>query len=487
MKDTRLIKIIKTFDKEELKSFGKFIDSPFLKPARNITPLFEYIIKYHPDYDSDKLNREKVFESLFKGEVFNEKKLSNLASDLTGSAEQFLAYNVFIQDESEVMINLSKAFQKKKLSEESNKINKQIEKMLVPGFAPEKDYISKFRQLTLLKSNYFMEENDFENLINCKKDYFEAMATQFIVDYSDLIGSVVPSKDTYGKLISNEFIDNVTKCFDIDKLLKALEKSEHKNKHLIQMHYHLLKMNIEKDSDQYYYLFRDAFYDLAPGLDRAERHILFNDLIIYCVKNFNKAEFKKEMLEVYKKMLETKSFSLSENDYMQELNYRNIFFGCITVGDTDYLEYFIENYSDEIQPELRSNMKNFAYGYLYYAKREFEKALSHASKINQEYFLFKSDLKNLMLTIYYELGYIEQAFSMIDSYKHFIANTKEITDEFKIVNKNFLKYYADLLKIKCGQSKETPAFVKKQIEKEKSLVSRKWLTDKADELIAGKK
>ena len=33
-------------EKEELKSFGKFLQSPFLKPKRNITELFNYIVKY---------------------------------------------------------------------------------------------------------------------------------------------------------------------------------------------------------------------------------------------------------------------------------------------------------------------------------------------------------------------------------------------------------------------------------------------------------
>ncbi len=487
MKDTRLLKLIKTFKKEELKAFEKFLQSPFLKPARDTSELYYYIIKFYPDYDTSKLEKEKVFEKLFRGESYNEKKMLNLIFDLTKAAEDFLTLSTMMEDETELLLNLSKGYMKKNLSEESNRINKLIEKKLKPGFAPERDYLSKFRQLILLKSNYFVEENDYENVIACKKEYFEALSTQFIVDYADLIGSIVPSRSTYGKIISDEFIENVIQCFDIEKLLKALQKSEHKSKDLILLHYYLLKMNTEKESAPFYYLFRDTFYELAEGLDRAERHILFNNLVHYCVTNYVDSEFKTEMLDVYKKMLETKSYSLSENEYMQEMNYRNIFFGCITIGDTDYLEYFIENYSDRIQPELRTNMKNFAYGYLYYAKKDFEKALAYASKINHEFFLFKSDLKNLMLIIYFELGYIEPAFSMIDSYKHFIANTKELTDEFKEVYKSYLKYYADLLKIKCGQSRESPAYVKKQIEKEKSLISRKWLTDKADELLAGKK
>jgi hypothetical protein len=488
MKDTRLLKIIRTFTKEELKSFEKFLLSPFLKPARDTSELYYYIIKYFPEYDSPKLEKEVAFVKLFGKEAYNEKKITNLIFDLTRAAEQFMAYNIYAEDETGMLINLSKALQRKKLSEESLKVNKQIEKSIKTGFAPGNDYLSKFRQLTLLKSNYFVEENSYENVILCKKNYFEALATQFIVYYTDLISSIVPSKNTYGKIINDDFIENVILSFDIEKLIKALEKSEPKNKHLILMHYYLLKTNTEKDSDSFYYLFRDLFFELIPELEREERYILFNNLVHYCVLNYGREnmDFKKEMFDVYKKMVETGSYSLSENEYMQEMTYRNIFFGCITMRDTEYLQYFIEKYSDEIQPEQRSNMKNYACGYLHYIKNDFEKAMSYASKINQEYFLFKPDLKNLLLIIYYELGYTEQAFSLIDSYKHFISNTKEIQDNFKIVYSNYLKYYSGLLKIKCGQSKETPLYIKKQIEKEKLIVSRKWLMDKADELISGK-
>jgi hypothetical protein len=185
-------------------------------------------------------------------------------------------------------------------------------------------------------------------------------------------------------------------------------------------------------------------------------------------------------------MLEHNAYSHSETEYMQVMIYRNIVLSSITLRELKWLEYFIENYTDYLQPEYREDLKNLSYTNLYYAKKEFEKALSCASKINHEFFLFKFDLKNLMLIIYYELDHFESAYSMVDSYKHYLSNSKEITNFYKVPLNNFLKLYFDLLKIKSRQSKEKASFIKNKITNESKIISKKWLLEKADELIVKK-
>ena len=115
--------------------------------------------------------------------------------------------------------------------------------------------------------------------------------------------------------------------------------------------------------------------------------------------------------------------------------------------------------------------------------KKFEKALEMISGIRGEFFLFKSDLKNLSLKIYYEVGYIEQAYSLVDAHRHFLANSKEISAFHKDAGNKFLKYYNTLLKIKCNQCKEDPGLIKSKLIKEEKIASKVWLIEKADELI----
>ncbi|MEO8665168.1 MAG: hypothetical protein ABI462_06705 [Ignavibacteria bacterium] len=474
---------MKTFTKEELRSFEKFLQSPFLKPARDTTELYNYIIKCYPDYDDLKLEKEKIYKKLFAGESFNEKKILNLIYDLTKAAEDFLAYSTIMKDEVDFLLNLSKGYLNKNLSDESHRVNKMIEKKLKPGFSPDKDYISKFRRLTFLKSSYYIENIDYENLLVAKRKYFEALAVQFIIDYSETVSAKIPAMETYGKNLESDFINSVIESFDLDKLLKMLEKSDYENKHFIILHYYLLKMNDDK-SYKFYFQLRDTFYELLNLLDREEKCFIFSHLVNYCSQNYGstKEDFRSEIFEVYKKMLENDCYSLSENEYMQELTYRNILLSAIALKEFDWVGNFSEKYSTALQPEYRDDLKNLSYAYIHFSKKEFEKALERVSKINHEFFLFKSDLKNLMLKIYYEMEYYEQAFSMIDSYKHFLSYTNEITKSYKVLFSDFLGYYMMLLKIKCGESKELPSFIKKQIQKNSEVVNRIWLLEKAEEL-----
>jgi hypothetical protein len=362
------------------------------------------------------------------------------------------------------------------------KVNQIIEKKLVPGFSITKDYLSNFKRLTYLKSAYYTEFSDFENLIDCKKKYFETSAVQFIIDFTEILTAVEPVRSTHGKKLENNFIESVIKCFDIEKLLKLIEKDNYIHP-LIALQYYIIKIEMNPDDANYYYLLRDLFYKNLDMFDREEKCYVFNRMINYCVQQKFDMSFIKEGLEVNKKMLEQNAYSFLESDCMQILTFRNILITCCRLKEMKWLEYFIENYIKTLSPEYRVDMENLSYASLYFGKNEFEKALESISKINHEFFVFKTDLRNLLLKIYYELNHIEQAFSLVDSYKHFLSVTKEISEEVKKVNYFFINFYLKLLKIKSGQSKEQPSYIKSKIEKEENVGNKFWLLEKTDELL----
>jgi len=485
MKETRLIKIIRTFNKEEWKSFEKFLQSPFLKPAMNTIPLFDYLLKFQNDFDSPKLSKEIVFKKLFPGESYNEKKIQNLIFYLTKAAEDFMVQNIFVNDELEYLLILSKALLNKKLPEESNRINKAIEKKIKPSFSPDKDYFSKFRRLSYLKSSYFIETNDFRNIVENQKTFFRESATHFIINFADFVRSIKIAEDSYGIKTDDNFTDTIIKSFDIENILKNLEKTDFKNKTIILIHFYLLKMNYEPEEPDYYYCMRDLFYKNIKEFERDEKYIILNHLVSYCIDTWENGniKFRNESLDVYKKMLETDAYSSSENESMHVMTYRNIIQNALVLKEFKWAEYFIENYTGCLESELCDNMRNLSYGNLYFKINNFEKSLEHYSKIKNEFFIFKTDVKNSLLRVYYELKYFESAFALVDSYKHYLANSTEISKQLKVGLRNFLNYYFEILKITTKTSKENPEFIRKKIEKESKLTSREWLLQKSDELI----
>jgi len=49
--------------------------------------------------------------------------------------------------------------------------------------------------------------------------------------------------------------------------------------------------------------------------------------------------------------------------------------------------------------------------------------------------------------VYYELGYIEEAISMIDSFRHFINETPSISDYIREIHVNFIRFLHDIIRL----------------------------------------
>ena len=154
--------------------------------------------------------------------------------------------------------------------------------------------------------------------------------------------------------------------------------------------------------------------------------------------------------------------------------------------DTAFLELMIEDYSKLLKPEVREDIVLFSYSYLYFLRNEFEKSLQMISKIQTDDFLFKTDIKKLKLFIFYELEYTEQAFSAIDSFKHYLSNSKEITDVRKSSSVEFISAFNLLLKIKTGKGEDNIAILNKKIGN-LSVLAKSWFNGKIGEMKKNKK
>ena len=483
MKDTTLSDLIKTFNKEELKSLKKFLKSPFVKSRRNIGMLFDYVIQFHQEFNSPDLNREKAFEVLFPDEDYNEKKIMNYVSDLSDACKDFLMHNMLIKDEVESQILTSKALYGKKLLNHSVKIINKIENNLVQGFSEDKDYFSKSAKIQEFRNAYYIFNNDHKKLRQNWDDYFEMSALKFLVDYTWMRCSNLTTANTLYKKNKDSIIDSVSGCFDIDRMLELADKLSGKFHRITRIHSLLLKTIKEPKNSVNYYVLKDYFLDNISEYDREEKFRVLCHMINFCGENiaYYGDDFTKEMLDVYKIMLKNDAYSLSENEFLLNTDYRNIQAITVLFRDKDFLELMIKEYSGLLSPENREDNVSLSFAYLHFLKGEFGKSLQMISKIATEDFLFKIDIKKLKLMVCYELGYIEQAFSVIDTYKHYITNSKDVTEPRKKSSIDFLNAFTVLLKINDDNSEKNISELKERAGK-LNIFLKDWFYSKIDEL-----
>ena len=99
MKDTKLIELLSSLSVWELKSFEKYVASPFFNVSSTVSKLLEVLIKHYPEFDSEKLTEQNIYKDLFVKQRFNHQRLRYVMTDLT-----FLLQDCLSQDSKTLMI-----------------------------------------------------------------------------------------------------------------------------------------------------------------------------------------------------------------------------------------------------------------------------------------------------------------------------------------------------------------------------------------------
>ncbi len=481
----KIIKLLRTFSEEELRLFKKYLKSPTKKSERKIIELYNYLVKFYPEFDPDELSNEKVFGKLFKGKTFNSKKLTNLYTALTKSAKEFLTEHVHKEDELEKLLNLSRGYVNRSLYAESNGINKSIEEKLKSTDFPTKNYASKLRQLADLQYSYYTQDYNFDNISKGIENLSEAALLQFVFDYMHIAAEMEMTFDNYGRKVENTFIKNIFDRIKIEEWLKVFEKSDFVSKLYLELHYLKYKTSVDPKNHSHYFRLKETLLKNLNALERFDRWSFFMQLVNYAMQkeDSNVDEFRDEGLSVFKSMLESNSHSPSEDQYLNIQLFRCIILCCNTENEAEWLQNFTNKYTGLLHPAQRDNLTNYAKAHLHFLRSEYGKTLEHASRIKDEFFFFKTDVDTMYLRTYYELGDTDGAFHALEAFKHFVNNNKNVFDDYKVMFVNFIKFYEKLLKIKPDADEKDLLFIKKEIKNENNIVIKNWLIKKVDALL----
>lgn len=485
MQDSKLLEILKTFSSKEWKDFEKFVNSPYFSSGRDVSGIYALLKKYYPQFTSENLNKEKVFASLFPKEKFNEKKLKNITSDLTKIAEQFLVFERLASNEITFDETLARVYKGKKNDKLFLRTLNLLEKKLsVQKFQSDRCFSEEERYERLMEE-YFIGINKFDKSVPKRVKYTEYFTLTFLVSFLRKQRDKIVIEKYYNLEMKSALIDSVYESIDFDKMLKLLKEKKSEWLWFVEIYYYVMKSIQNVKNESMFNKLQELFYKNIDKFSRKEQYFMFNDFIAWIHTKDDElgTSSPEQEFEVFKKMLEQKAYSPAEEEYMSVLLYRNLINIALNLQEYDWFENFVTEFTPMLKPEFRENMKNLAMAKLYFDKGSFEESLESLSKIPYDVFIYKLDIKNLMLRIYYELDLTEAGFSMVNAYRNFLSSSDEVSETFRKHQSNFLFYYNKLLKAKADNNFEDVDFILSEINKKESIAERTWLIEKAEKLI----
>ena len=484
MDNSRLINILRTFSKGEIKEFEKWISSSFFNKGRNYLPFFKELKKFYPRFDNAKMTPEYVFKKMYPGKKFNKQIMWNMNSALLNMAEEFLIYvslskNKFIRE-----YRVAEEFLERKLSDyHSKKVNdmeKALEKM---GFSH-----NYFRYKTQLESAriayHYLEDTQhllFDHVIK-KGEY---VILNFLKDISDVIAGIEASANMYNKELETNIPFQFVKDLQLEKIIEYSNKNNFRYGNVLQMYYLSIKMILEFENEEHFFKLRKLFEQNYNQFSQEEKYGWIVELTNYCVQKINTGnrEFRKTIFEIDKFKL--KEGIVFPKRYMSKTMFLQILGNALAVNEIEWGKDYVEKYLHKLKPSYQKPMQAFSYAYINFRLKNYDKVLENLGKVRFIDVIDKVYVKSLYIRTYFNLDETEILLNQIDSMRHFLNKNKLLGDYFR---KTYTKSLNCINRLIIAKEKKDYFEIEKlenTIKSDNTIQLGEWMLEKIAEIKKG--
>lgn len=481
MLNTTVISILKTFSKGELKEFDKFIISPFFNNQPSLTRFYEELKKNYPGFEENKIDRKKIFRALYPDKEYSDDTIRRLTSDLKKLMDQFIYVKVQDSNPVEARFLRSFEFSRRGLMKEAEKELEQIIKTIgetgpisAEYIKNRLDYEDRYVQINLAKNKQSEISHNFKSEV-------EFLIYHFILRLSYYIHNIRVNQVIFNvkeEAFVNDFVSAIN-LDQIDKLMAVSDDSANINK-AMRIYVLFILNYIHEKNERYFVELKQALPEAINYFQDFEKYNIYQMAEAICwqkMTRIDRERYRRELFEINKLRLDAGVY-LPDGRFMRLLLYRQILNTALQLGEVSWAENFVAGYSDKLPDVIRENMTKYANAHLLFERGDFEGSLAMLNKVDFDIFTLKFDVRNLTLRIYIELNFIEEALSLIDTYKHFVAKNKGVSEYYRNITENFLKYCKNIIDLRTGKAKLSAEEMRREIEADNSVNFKSWLIDK---------
>lgn len=492
MKNTELFDLIKSFSDEEIKSFDKFLLSPYFVSGSSLSKVFREIIKNKNlflDTDYKRLNAKLLKRLKYSKLTFN-KLLSYLSKEVL----KYLKLKSFESDNisSELIFN-EYLLKKKKYTSLENNLKKTASLINSETGISDKTFLHSFQ------NNSIKIDSTFFNLVkNYEKDRAKKLTILKNAILDTLLYSYMEINFIYldFNILHFGFDDANEKALlsEIELFFARFNETgifEANSKHKIIFYiYRKLYQAYHQKDKKYYFVYKKSFKDNIGLFNIRLIYLHYQAMISFCMLmdrlGHEKEFYKKECLNLLIEYFKNNYFKIDGVDYVSRTEFSNFIGRAYTAKEYELLKSFIENISSKLRPSDYKDMVNLGYAFYHLGIKEYRKSLKNINSIVECNAFIKFDLRNIELRIYYELGRMETLLDSIHNYRTIILNNKTLNKKGKENLLTLLKYLNILISIKNKTNPHEQTFeagyYKKQIEKESFFSLKNWLLEKFEDI-----
>ncbi len=469
-----LVNLLKKLSTRERTKFQEFVASPFFNKNQKIQQLCSILLAFAPDFDPARINKVSIYKAIYKKGPYEELRLNNLISDLVQLLYDYLSYSQLEHRETQKKALLLEALQTRGLYEQIPRQAKRYQKI------QEKQ---PYRNQTYFWDSFLLhEELDQLSLSSGKRGY--DVNLQLKNDMLDIFYTCSKLSIACDMTSRNTVVNAGYQCFFLEEIIgeyKARPDLHHQP--VLQVYYKTLEMLQRQEAVEHYFQLKellDQHWRLFPA---RELRILYHYALNYGVKKINsgRREFYREILELYKILLEKKI--IFKEGYLTQWTYINIVTAGIRLKEFNWTEDFINQYRSSLLPSEEHNVYTYNLASLYYAREDYKSALQLLHDVEFTDAFYHLSAKIIQLKSYYDLQETEAFFSLVEATRIYITRNRQLSEYQKRSNANFLKLATRLLQLRLRSTVITQKEREQQSQRihlqleSKNVANKGWLQE----------
>lgn len=447
MKKTRLIEVLRSFEKKELREFKKWLHSPVHNQREDVRQLYAYLIDGKRLAKDHLIHKEKLFTFLYPDEVYDDAKMRQVSYFFMKEMESYLVFASSRADELEYKIRLARIYNERELKREFESNLTGLDKLLDNAQYIDSTYHRFNYQKNLEESRHLATQKRqiaFEKM----QEVSQKLDTYFLSEKLQTSLDMLTAQSIY----KTEFDFGI-----LEDILKYIEENELYELPSIGVYYFTFRSLEFKDEEGYYWKLKDLLMSNLDTFRVQKLKEFFVNLINYCVgkSNVGKKEFNRELFELYKtgidKNIITHGGRISNGMFINIINNGSV------LREFNWVENFIENFQSDIAVDERSGIVNLGLGILNFERKQYSEAKSFLEESNHKNILLNLLTRNFLLRTYYKLNKDTELDLLIESMGKYLMR-KEIVGYARDIYKNILSLMKKLVNLNIYDSDERKKF-----------------------------
>jgi hypothetical protein len=478
-----LVSLLRTFSKEEFKEFGKFVRSPYFNTHRDLMDYYSFLKLNYPDFSQPSFSKEVIFRKIYPGRKFSNPEMLKLNSRMNQLGNEYLK---------------SKA---ERFTDDFKLLGEYLKRNL------GKQFITLYKNL----SSFIDNQSEIDNLIFVKKIYLESSFIRYNMNrdsqkqicsdivkrgnyfaYQSLLWIMIQLRDMKANYNSFNYpfeesaAFHFIKSIDLEKLINGIKYEDNRLGRYLKYYISCILITLHPDNEKYFDEFRNSYRNIHDGISNMEKNNYLARLQTYIMKHIQAGNMKylDILTEAYKYYFDNSD--IFENNTIPVPPFRNAVLLSDFTGNDKFLDELTDVYSAKLNPELIEDSRKLCLAYRNFSGKDFSGCLNHLRKFSFRYLPHKTDVKHLLLKIFYEKKDMDSFFAHCDSFRHYLGKNKSLTTQSKSKYITLLNLSVKMYDISLSNGKNEAFIICSEVESDKYdlyYFDKRWVISKLKEIF----